>query len=181
MTSHKTEKQIEKLFNENFHSLVFASFRIVKDYEQAKDIVQNVLVKIWQNFDKLKEHKNLKGYLITAVRNSSLNYLRDYQQLEKNQIAIDGLSTQETEEDIESADKEALITKVHHTVGKLPEKWREAFILSKYEKLKYSEIAEKMNISDKTVEKYISKALSVLRSELKHLISIISIFLMYKL
>ncbi len=181
MTFHNIDKQIESLFNENFHSLVFASFRIVKNFEQAEDIVQNVFVKIWQNYDKIKNQKNLTGYLHTAVRNSSLNYLRDYQQIEKKRLPIDNIYVEEQEEDNEHDNKEELITKVHWAVDQLPEKWREAFILSKYEKLKYYEIAEKMNISDKTVEKYISKALSVLRGELKHLISIILIFIIKKL
>ena len=166
----QTEKQIEAIFKENFHSLVFASFRIVNSYEQAEDIVQNVFIKVWQNFDNIKDQHNLIGYLHTAVKNSSLNYIRDNQHIEKNKVSLDSVSVEGQEDDTTSSDKDMLLAKVHQAVDKLPEKWREAFILSKYEKLKYYEIAEKMNISDKTVEKYISKALGVLRGELKHLI-----------
>lgn len=176
MENHSAEKQIEAIFNENFNSLVFISFRIVRNYDQAEDIVQNVFVKIWQNFEKVEHIGNLKPYLHKAVKNSSLNYLRDHHQVEKNKISIDSISIEEQEDNNIEADNDALISKVHHAVDKLPGKWREAFILSKYEKLKYYEIAEKMKISDKTVEKYISKALTLLRHELKHLISIISIF-----
>ena len=172
MVIHISEKQIETIFNENFHSLVFTSFRIVKDYEQAEDIIQNVFIKIWQNFDKIKDKRNLKGYLHTAVKNSSLNYLRDNHLIDKNKISLDSISI-EVYDDNKCADYDSLINSVHQAVYNLPKKWREAFILSKYEKLKYYEIAEEMNISDKTVEKYISKALGVLRRELKHLISVL--------
>ena len=176
MEIRSAEKQIETIFNENFSSLVFTSFRIVNNYEQAEDIVQNVFVKIWQNFDKIKHINNLKPYLHTAVKNSSLNYLRDHQQFEKSKIPLDSVNIEKQEDNNYKTDNDALINEVHHAVDKLPDKWREAFILSKYEKLKYYEIAKKMKISDKTVEKYISKALKLLRNELKHLISIITLF-----
>ena len=60
--------------------------------------------------------------------------------------------------------------RVHQAVNKLPDNWREAIVLSKYDRLKYHEIAEEMNISQKTVEKYISKALQFLRQELKDIL-----------
>lgn len=171
MEHPNAEKILEKLFNENFHALVFSSFRIVNDYEQAKDIVQNVFVKIWQNFDKVEGVQNPKSYLFTAVKNSSLNFLRDLKTINKEETEIDLLNSEEQRE-FDEEDKD-LITKVHQAVDKLPDNWKEAFILSKYEKLKYYEIAEVMNISNKTVEKYISKALAFLRLEVELILILI--------
>ena len=68
MENHRAEKQIEIIFNENFRSLVFTSFGIVRNYEQAEDIVQNLFVKIWQNFEKVEHIGNLKPYLHKAVK-----------------------------------------------------------------------------------------------------------------
>jgi RNA polymerase sigma-70 factor, ECF subfamily len=170
MENPNAEKHIETLFNENFQSLVFSSFRIIMDYEQAEDIVQNVFVKLWQSYDKIKHTKDMKPYIFKAVRNSSLNYLRDKKPNENNTMQIQELNIEYPEDNDEEPEKSEISQKIHQAVDKLPDNWREAFILSKYEKLKYYEIAEKMNISNKTVEKYISKALMFLRLELKYIV-----------
>jgi len=163
------EKLLESIFKENFHELVFFSLRIVNDYDQAQDIVQNVFIKLWQNQDKIKHISKLKPYVFKAVKNSSLNFLRDKKLTDKNIVDIQDTKIEYHEGDEQELDTAEMLRIVHETVDKLPEKWREAFILSKYESLKYNEIAKKMDISDKTVEKYIAKALTFLRKELKHM------------
>jgi RNA polymerase sigma-70 factor (ECF subfamily) len=177
--SQDSNNQIRAIFNENFHSLVFASFGIVKNYEQAEDIVQDVFVKIWQNFDNIRNQTNVKAYLHKAVKNSSLNYLRDFKHIDKNKISVEDISIEEHHE-YDSTDTDMLIKKVHEAVNKLPSKWHDAFILNKYEKLKYYEVAEKMDISVKTVEKYISKSLNFIRIELKTMIVTVLIFFFQK-
>jgi len=167
MENNNAEEIIGKLFNECFHSLVFKSFGIVKDYDSAKDIVQDVFVKIWQNYEQIKPIKDFKSYIFKAVQNSSLNYLRYRKNMEHSKTSIACLNLEYHDESDEIEDKEVIYNKIHQAVDKLPEKWHKAFILSKYDKLKYYEIAEKMNISIKTVEKYISKALNLIRLELK--------------
>ena len=169
MEQSQPDQIIEKLFNAHFHSLVFDSFRILKDYEQAQDLVQDVFVKIWQNFEKVKHISNLKAYLHTAVRNSSYNYVRD-QKFKQNKIEINDAFDHADNEDENRLHNEDVYDKIHEAVSKLPQNWQEAFILSKYEKLKYYEIAKRMKISDKTVEKYISKSLAFIRLELKNII-----------
>jgi RNA polymerase sigma-70 factor, ECF subfamily len=173
MNIHNLEKRIESLFNENFQALVFSSFRIVKDYEQSEDIVQNVFVKLWQNYEKVKHIADLKPYVYKAVRNSSLNFIRDKKVIEERLLEANRFNADTVNQFEENAPEGFDSSKVHEAVDRIPEKWREAFILSKYEHLKYSEIAKKMAISEKTVEKYMSKALNFLRIELKDLLTII--------
>ncbi len=167
------EKKIESLFNENFHALVFSSFRIVKDYEQSEDIVQNVFVKLWQNYEKVNHIADLKPYVYKSVRNSSLNFIRDKKVKEERLMEAYSFNADTIYQTEENGQECFDSSKVHKAVDRIPDKWREAFILSKYENLKYSEIARKMAISEKTVEKYISKALNFLRIELKDLLTII--------
>lgn len=167
---NNAEEIISNLFNECFHSLVFKSFGIVNDYELAKDIVQDVFVKIWQNYQQIKHISDLKPYIFKAVQNSSINYVRDRKNIEFSKTAVADLNLEYHDESDEIEDKELVYNKIHLAVDKLPEKWHKAFILSKYDKLKYYEIAKKMNISIKTVEKYISKALNFIRLELKILL-----------
>jgi RNA polymerase sigma-70 factor, ECF subfamily len=174
---YNKEKIIGNLFHENFHALVFKSFAIVKDYDLAKDIVQDVFVKIWQNYEHIQHVSNLKPYIFKSVQNSSFNYMRDQKVHELSKVSFASLSVEYHDEKIEEENREEIYNRIHQAVDKLPENWRKAFILSKYEKRKYQEIAETMNISIKTVEKYISKALNFIRLEMKSLLFVfLSIF-----
>jgi RNA polymerase sigma-70 factor, ECF subfamily len=172
-----SEQTVRQLFDEHFHHLVLSAFRYLNDYDQAKDIVQDVFVKVWQNFEQVRHMTDLKGYLYKAVRNSSMNFLKHVKVREKFVVDFEksGFSVEQSHEDVLT--EEETKTRIHQAVNKLPDTWREAFILSKYDNLKYHEIAEEMNISQKTVEKYISKALHFLRKELKDLL-LVSIFIL---
>ena len=177
MSSSDTKHTIKQLFDEHFHQLVLSSFRYVNDYYHAEDIVQDVYVKVWQNFDELKQIDDLKAYLFKAVKNSSLNYLKHLKVKQKFIInSEDSHSSLEMSPDDSKTDDE-IYNRVHKAVNKLPDHWRKAFVLSKYDNLKYHEIAREMNISQKTVEKYISKALHFLRHELKDLFLLAILFL----
>ena len=180
MLHQESEHTIKKLFDEQFHELVFVSFRIVKDYGQAEDIVQDVFVKIWQNFDTVKHIPNLKPYTTIAVKNSSLNYLRNAKVREKwlKETHDSGHDAEHYANDEAPTDFDS--NKIHEAVDRIPEKWRQAFILSKYENLKYNEIAKRLAVSEKTVEKYISKALKFLRIELKDVQNILLFLLFFR-
>lgn len=172
-----SEQTIKQLFDELFHQLVLSSYKYLNDYAQAEEIVQDVFVKIWQNFDDLNEIKDLKGYFFRAVQNSSLNFLKHLKVRKKfiEDSEVLNISMEKSHE--ETISEEETKIRIHEAVNKLPDNWKEAFVLSKYNKLKYHEIAEDMNISHKTVEKYISKSLQFLRLELKDLI-LVSITIM---
>ena len=172
-----SEQTIKLLFDELFHQLALSAYRYVNDYGQAEEIVQDIFVKVWQNFDEVGQIKDLKGYLFKAVRNSSINFLKHIKVRQKFIDDSEVLSSSVEKSHEENISEEETKKRVHQAVNKLPDNWREAFILSKYDKLKYHEIAEDMNISQKTVEKYISKSLKFLRLELKDLV-LVSIFIM---
>ena len=164
-----SEQKIKELFDNHFHNLVFHSVKITNDYNQSEEIVQDVFVKIWQNFEQSGHISDFKSYLYRAVYNSSLNYLRHIKIKQKYNEEIT-----KTYNDIDNSTEETLVetentNRIHLAINKLPDNWKEAIILSKYDKLKYHEIAIKMNISQKTVEKYISKALQFMRKELTDL------------
>lgn len=172
-----SEKKIKDLFDNHFHNLVFHSFKITNDYKQSEEIVQDVFVKIWQQFEQCSHIKDFKSYLYSSVQNSSINYLRHLKIRQKYQDEVIKTNT-----DTEKPSEEHIIESeksfsIQSAINKLPKNWREAIILNKYDNLKYHEIADRMNISQKTVEKYISKALVFLRNELKDLLISIIIFL----
>ena len=152
----------------------------MNDIETARDVVQQVYYKMWENRQSLNIELSVKAYLFKSVYNYSLNTLahqKNIQQYEQKQMTdfyfSEVVQTPEAEmalwqSDIEKALKEAIDT--------LPEKCREVFLLSKIEGLKNREIAEKLGISEKTVERHITIAISKLREELDWLLQIIPFF-----
>jgi RNA polymerase sigma-70 factor (ECF subfamily) len=176
LMSTSSEQKIKALFDDHFYHLVLHSYKHTNDYSQSEEIVQDVFVKVWQHFEQNGHITDFKAYLYTSVRNSSLNYLRHLRIRQKyNEAAVNTIDDEDksTEEIIIESEKSL---RIHHAINKLPDNWKQAIVLSKYDKLKYHEIAAKMNISQKTVEKYISKALQFLRKELTDLLITMLVF-----
>lgn len=151
--------------------------KYVKDFETSEEIVQESFLSLWEKRDNIDMAQPVKAYLITTIRNKCLNWLRD-----NKKFNTDILHFEEYIPDHEyvSTDKlvEAEILKaIHNAIHELPEKCREIFTLSRFGNLKYQEIADKLQISVKTVETQMSKALQHMRIRLKEFISILLIIL----
>lgn len=141
----------------------------MNDMEDAEDIVQETFYRIWKNRIELDENKSIQSYLFTSIRNSCLNILQHKKT--ENQYArlmatvylnnLDEVSPHESlvAEDIEKD--------FHNALEKLPSQCRKIFELNRLDGLKYHEIAEKLNISTKTVETQMSRALVKIRLQLK--------------
>ena len=155
------------------------AYKFVPDIEISKEIVHSVFVKLWDKRETLDVSDNLKPYLFRSVHNYSLNYIRDNkkfkQDVDWNRVENENLSEQDPLE------QQQLSEKINSAINLLPERCKQVFLLSKFDNLKYKEIAEKLNISIKTVEAQMSKALSVLRKELKDLIKLIIFIISLKL
>ena len=145
------------------------------DMEIAKDIVHEVFVELWNKKEHIDFSSSLKSYLFTSVRNRSLNHLRNQKIIhpEGMEFLTKEPNKQSTpDEEIQAMETESAI---NNAIQSLPEKCREVFILSRYDNLKYFEIAKKLNISVKTVEAQMSKALQVLREKLKEFLLLLLI------
>jgi RNA polymerase sigma-70 factor (ECF subfamily) len=136
--------------------------------DQAEDIVQDVFVKIWYKEDMLQENNNVKSYIYTMVRNKALEIVRRDNIGAKVTKEILNLHTQTNEQEIDEAEIEnfQLLDKVYVSIRQLPPKCGEVFTLSKVNGLTYSQIAGQLDISVKTVENHIGKALRLLREML---------------
>ena len=153
----------ETLFKTHFEPLCHFAQKYVSDVDDAKGVVHEVFVVVWEKFDQLDGDINYRSYLYTAVRNRCLNVIRDSKKL-VNLTLADEIPVKEEHNTMEVEELEASITFAMNT---LPEKCKEVFELSRVEGLKYNEIAIKLNISIKTVEAQMSKALRILREHLK--------------
>lgn len=170
--------RFEQLFRDHFTGLCFFARKYTGDLESARDIVHQVFIRVWENRDTFDWEKPAKAYLFSAVYKRSLNHLRDNRKFEhgRNPESNDWVpDTAGYDNLLETAELEAAINCALH---KLPAKCREIFEKSRYEGKKYREIAEELQLSVKTVESHMSKALSLLREDLKAYLSVLLIFLM---
>jgi RNA polymerase sigma-70 factor (ECF subfamily) len=138
-------------------------------------------VAIWEKHENFDFEKPAKSYLYTAVYNRCMNHIRDNkgQAMENNlELADNNPENSINTDHLEAAELESRIWKVIDT---LPEKCKEIFLLNRFENQKYSEIAEQLNISAKTVEAQMSKALAVLRDGLKDYIHLFIFFIIKNL
>lgn len=170
------QQAVEKLFQLYYSDLCKSVYRILKDEGLAEDIVQEVFYELWRKRDRLGVQTSFRAYLKRAAINKSLNYIRD------NKIKFDGDEHYAYIESKENLSKQIELKNlkeiVDQEIDKLPPKCRRAFILSRYDDLSYKEIAAEMEISTKTVEKHISKALKILNHVLRPYLQMIIIISM---
>ena len=160
------ESAMDLLFRRHYKSICRSVYRILKDNNLAEDIAQEVFLGLWKKRDKLKITTSVQAYLKRTAVNKSLNFIRDqkikFDDEEKMPVQYNNQST--SQQKLEADDLQNLI---NDSIDLLPEKCRLVFTLSRFEEMTYQEIANELNISIKTVENQISKALKFLRKALK--------------
>ncbi|MBK8625223.1 MAG: RNA polymerase sigma-70 factor [Saprospiraceae bacterium] len=153
------------MYNNYYGMLCNQVFLIVKDRYIAEDIVQDVFSDIWKKRENLNIHQSFTAYLKKTCRNRTLNYIRDNNIKWEDDSAMDEiLDTGLSSDDILSLEQLNLI--IQDEIAQLPEKCGIIFSLSRFEDMSYNEIAKSLNISVKTVENQISKALRILREKI---------------
>lgn len=157
----------ELLFHFYYPGLVMYSTQFTTDRMEAEEIVQNFFVRFWQKHQQITPSDSLKNYLFLSVKNGSLNYLKHKRVEEKYIRSMSELSNQHLIFDPDVYVETELQEKIKNAIDLLPEKCREIFIMSRIRGLKNEEIATELNLSKRTVETQISKALKVMRVELK--------------
>jgi RNA polymerase sigma-70 factor (ECF subfamily) len=166
----------EQLFKENFNSLCLFARGFVHDKDIAGDIVQEVFINLWNKKETITSDKSVRAYLYTSVKNRCLNHIRDHAKFRSYFLDVE-IEEEKPVTQPDQFEKEEFQIKIDNAMNKLPEKCRQVFEMSRYEELKYGEIAEKLEISVKTVEAQITKALKILREELKDLMWVILLIL----
>ncbi|GHV20477.1 DNA-directed RNA polymerase sigma-70 factor [Bacteroidia bacterium] len=156
-------KAFETLFKRYYEGLCRYGLTYVGTIEEAEEIVQELFYKMWKGRENLEITFSVKAYLYGAVRNNSLQYLEHLhikQNYKESVIKSDKTNLPSPEEELEYKELNERIDRVLYD---LPERRREIFTMSRFEGLKYSEIAEKLNLSTKTIEAEMTKALKELR------------------
>ena len=143
------------------------AFSILKDDEEAEDIVQKTFCMLWDKRETIEIKTSVKSYLYRIIHNECLNKIRQNKiRAEHNQVYVSEKDT--STNDVEGAFiGNELKQRISVAIDKLPPRCREVFVKSRMEQLMYSEIAAEMNISVNTVENQMAKALRILRQNLK--------------
>ena len=138
----------------------------MKDNDTAEELVQDLFYKFWEKHESLQITTSLKAYLFNAVRNNSLKYLEHLKIVDK--YARNYVPDEEYQEKTDDLIKVSeLQQKIDSTLDKMPARVSRIFKLSRFDGLKYKEIADKLNISIKTVEANMGIALKTFRKSLK--------------
>jgi RNA polymerase sigma-70 factor, ECF subfamily len=163
----------EQIFKEYFKPLCGFAGKYVRDRDEAKAIVHDVFVAMWERRDSLPADVHHRSYLYTAVRNRCLNFVRDRKKL----VPLETIPREPESLPASTIESEELAREIEFAINTLPAKCREIFELNRRDGKKYSEIADQLGISLKTVEAQISKALSVLRTHLGDFLILIIFFI----
>jgi RNA polymerase sigma-70 factor (ECF subfamily) len=158
--------QFESLFRSSYVSLVRYAKTLIRDHDTAEEIVQDLFFRLWKDKEKLHIESSLNGYLYRAVHNRCLHYIDHNRVVEKyaQEMAVMTPETSETPTDI--IHYRELQARIAGILERLPEKCGKIFCMSRFEGLKYSEIAEKLSVSVKTVEANMGRALKEFRKAL---------------
>ena len=180
LISEGNKLAFDVVYERYWESLLVYIVRVIKDKEEAGDILQDVFISLWNRKAELSKIDCLSAYLFTAVRYKALVYLKKVAGKSKLMTILP-----ESFSDLQTSSEELYYAKelsqlIDKEIENLPSKMKQIFILSRREELSHKEIAEVLHISDKTVRKQIQNALKVFRLKLqKEFITGLLIFLKF--
>ena len=168
---------LDALFRRHYPSLCRVAIRLVRDEAAAEDIVQDFFASLWTKRVRLPEEPPSVGpYLRTAVRNRSLNFLRDQKRIPSSDEEMPDLAADRTLEPGVALEKDEQRQRINHAIDRLPERCRLIFVMSKIEHMSQREIADALGISVKTVENQMTRAYKFLRDYLSLVLLLLTLF-----
>lgn len=179
--SIKSREDFRVIFNDFYQPLFHLSRHYLNDEDEAKGVVQDAFAKLWEIRNELNPESNLRNFLFTLVKNNCLNMLKRQQTLLKHHEKIRWMEMHYQYQSLSRIGSDylefnELKEKIDQAIQHLPEHCRVVFEMSRFEDLKNREIAEKLGVSQKTVEAHLTKALKIMRKELKDYLPVIVAF-----
>ncbi len=173
----RDERAFEQAFRTHFKSLHAYACTIVKDEAEGEEIVQQVFFKLWKRLETTPVTGSITAYLYGCVHNESLNWLKHLKVRSAHQMHVAYSMKNQSDSASRKVMVEELREKIHEAMNELPEQCRTIFQMSRYEELKYREIANKLDLSVKTVEHQMGKALKLLRAKLVDFLPLLIVLL----
>ncbi len=170
MMDIRNKHDFELIYKKHYTMLYHIIIKITEDKGVTEDIIQDVFIKIWNKRNELNIHGSVKSYLIKSCINSTINFLNH--QRNKNEMPLEEYAlTDESNNDTyhHALDKQYIKKRMRQEINQLPGMCRTVFILNRFEKMSYKEIANYLDISVKTVDNHLWKAVTYLRKKLNAL------------
>lgn len=157
------ESALDTLFRAHYAYLCQSVYRVLPDRNMAEDLVQEVFYELWRKREKLNIQQSVRAYLRRAAVNKTLNYIRDQRLLveDEESMPLGVASTQPGA--VEQMEVKEMKERMYAAIDTLPERCRLVFVLSRFEHLSNKDIAHQLEVSVKTVENQMTKALKILR------------------
>jgi RNA polymerase sigma-70 factor, ECF subfamily len=167
----------EMLFRTFYQPLCNYAFTFVQDHDDAEEIVQSTFLMVWEKKEVLEIRTGVKPYLYAMVRNACLNVIK-HEKVKQQHAAVEMMMGERSVESVtRTVMASELEAKIYRAMEALPEQCRLVFKLSRFEELKYAEIAAQLNISIKTVENHMGKALKIMREQLKDYLPVLLVLM----
>jgi RNA polymerase sigma-70 factor (family 1) len=163
----RDKKLFEVLYKKYYKQLFAVAYRYVRQQQVAEEIVHDVFITVWNKAEQLNIQYSVKSYLFKAIVNSSLNYIKkEKMDTEKRLVYLSANDTL-VDDNAVGDSEEALLNDLEEALELLPAKCREVMYLSRFGKLKQSEIAVQLDISVKTVKNHLTYGFQKLREHLQ--------------
>ncbi len=161
-------RAFEEVFQAYYDPLLVYALYLLKDRPTALDVVQEAFLKLWEKRDTLNPNKSMKSLLYRIVRNLSLNHHRDTSSREaKLKDAGDDIAMHKPSSPDDAFAGSILESKLDQWIESLPERQREALILSRFQGLNHQEVAAVMDVSPRTVNNHLVRALKFIHGKIK--------------
>ena len=160
------ESAFEQMFRAYYEPLCRYASTLLKDSDEAEEVTQGLFLSIWEKRTELEITLSLKAYLYRAVHNHCLNRIKHQGVRETHRAYSLHFQTDSHDAVAEAIYGSELESRIERAVSKLPEQCQVVFRMSRFEELKYQEIADQLGLSIKTIENQIGKALRIMRKEL---------------
>lgn len=177
LISKGDKKAYEDVFRSYYSSLVHYACSLLKDMDEAEEVAQNVFYNIWYKRESLQITTSIKSYLYRAVHNDCLNKIQHGKVRNLYAEEIKNTMPRGSEDASKQLEGKELNTIIQQALEELPEQCGIVFRLNRFEHLKYTEIADQLGISVKTVEGHMGKALKLLRVSLKDYLPLLTFLL----
>jgi RNA polymerase sigma-70 factor (family 1) len=163
---NQNRSAFSEIFNRYWGQLYVHALKMLKDEDDAKDIVQEVFTALWLKSEKIEIILNLQAYLFSCIRFKVLNHIRDNNTRINYIDLFSQFINRKNHTVLEHIEERELAEAINAVINSLPEKMKKIFELSRTQYLSHKEISKKLNISEKTVKKQISNALYILKGKI---------------
>jgi RNA polymerase sigma-70 factor, ECF subfamily len=167
----------EMIFKTYYQPLCNYAYTFVQDKDEAEEIVQTTFLAVWEKKEVLEIRSTIRPYLYAMVRNACLNVIK-HEKIKQQHATVElAMGESSVESVTRTVMANELERRIHQAMETLPEQCRLVFKLSRFEELKYQEIADQLEISIKTVENHMGKALKIMREQLRDYLPLVIILM----